>query len=209
MPRLIEHQDQRNCAVHAINNALQRRIVSPQDAIDNIRKRFEALVHARASRKRAITMPLRITIDRFIAQETQHGLSIDDLVPTLRKHGYATRLFSQQVAPPSIEQLLLGRWVVMGRYPHFGHALALCEGHVIESITQREPRPYHLLDRDSPWPDRFVPRVFIRLDKATPPAVVDTTDDATDDTARDDTMDYTTMDTMDDMMDHSTFSKMI
>jgi hypothetical protein len=82
-------------------------------------------------------MPLRITIDRFIAQETQHGLSIDDLVPTLRKHGYATRLFSQQVAPPSIEQLLLGRWVVMGRYPHFGHAIALCDGHVIESITQR------------------------------------------------------------------------
>lgn len=203
MPQLIEHQDQRNCAVHAINNALQRRIVSPQDAIDNIRKRFDALVHARASRKRAITMPLRITIDRFIAQETQHGLSIDDLIPTLHKHGYSTRLFSQQVAPPNMEQLLLGRWVVMGRYPHFGHALALCDGHVIESITQREPRPYHLLDRDSPWPERFVPRVFMRLDKATPPTVVDATDDTTrDDTTRDDTTD--------DMMDHSAlFRKMI
>ena len=179
MPQLIERQDRRNCAVHAINNALQLRLVSPQDAIDNIRKRFDELVHARASRKRAITMPLRITIDRFIAQETQYGLSIDDLVPALHKNGYSTLFFSPEVAPPNIEQLLIGSWVVMGRYPHFGHAIALCDGHVIESLTHREPRPYHLLDRDGQWPDRFVPRVFIRLDKATPPpTVVDVTDNS-------------------------------
>jgi hypothetical protein len=169
MPQTIEHQDQLNCAVHAINNALQMRIVSPQDAVDNIKKRFEKVVKSRANRKRAITMPQCITIDRFIAQETQHGFRIDDLIPTLNEHGYRAQLFSHDVSPPNMEQLMVGSWVIMGRYPHFGHAIAMCDGHVIESITQREPRPYHLMDRESPWPARFVPHVFIRLDKTTQP----------------------------------------
>ena len=179
MPHTIEQQEPLNCAVHAINNALQRRLVSPQDAIDNIKKRFEKIVNFRASRKRAITMPLRITIDQFIAQETQDGFRIDDLLPTLKKHGYCAKFFFRDASPPTVEQLLLGSWVIMGQYPHFGHAIALCDGHVIESITQREPHPYHLLDRESPWPDRFVPRVFMRLDETTPPTVFESTDEST------------------------------
>lgn len=176
MPDIIERQDQQNCVVHAINNALQRVLVSPQDAIDNIKRRFAMIERARSTRKRAMKRPMGITMDRFIAQETRGGLRFDDLIPTLGEHGVRVHMFSLEPSTFDTRQLLVGRWVVIGRYPHFGHAIALCDGHVIESISEREPWPYHLLDRESPWPAQFVPRVLIRLDEtATPPTVVEST----------------------------------
>lgn len=153
MPRsvkVVETQTENNCTLHAINNAFQRVVVTPADAMASIRARFErSNASLRAKGKSELVW------ETFRDEEMLHGYSLSDLYAALRRQGYVPRNFAAQDDRVRRAALLNGMWVVLGRYPNFAHAIAVRDGFVIESIADSEARPYHVSERKSLWPRGF------------------------------------------------------
>ncbi len=139
-PRVIERQRGRHCAVHATNNALQRVVVTDDDAIDNIKLRFKKLRRQ------------NVDWNTFLSEQKALGFYFEDLIPALKGQGYDVNNFDvntflDTITPSLPELMLSGSWVVLGSYGTMDHAIAVYNGYVIESIESKAPAPYHFASK--------------------------------------------------------------
>jgi hypothetical protein len=151
-PIRIEQQVANHCSIHAINNALQADVVSWQDALDSIKRRFDLANKRRAESRRPL-----LDWRTFLDDNTSKGASLSDVAQVLRDKG----IFMHEYYSVSYSSLIHGNWVVCGEYPEYGHAIAIHNGLVIESMKHRA-KPYRLTP-DMKWPEGFEPTVFIQL----------------------------------------------
>ncbi len=171
IPRVIESQRGRNCAIHATNNALQRVVVTEADVAQNLRLRFDKYSESSRSRKN----PTELHWPTFRSEQTRLGYHFEDLIPALNQQGYMVNM-SYGIHSPNLPRLMLsGSWVVLGRYETFDHAIAVYNGHVIDSLLSKVSVPYHFAskirgatsDKDRlrlMFPAGFTPRLAIAIE---------------------------------------------
>ena len=156
MAKRIESQREKLCTVHAINNALQNRVVDENDAVIAIRQRFEFI-----NEKLALKGKPFINYDTFYRSESEKGFSID----LFRKKLRDVNLFlHHRKIPVSAKIYSEGSWVVLGKYPTFNHAIGISDGYLIESIGSI--KPYKL--KDLGFPQDFVPLSFFEINSEPP-----------------------------------------
>lgn len=182
MPKVIQEQCGLLCVIHGINNALQRVAVSEDDAIAHLRQYFTSLNESRRKAGQKL-----LVWKNFFQTYAGEGYTADYLRSALRDQGlYLKELKRPNEQPQEVilEHLKKGNWLVSGRYPEYGHSIAVHDGYVIESVLDREPKPYEMSMRKSPWPKNFVPFAYYRLSptpaspkKASPGAVIELDDD--------------------------------
>jgi hypothetical protein len=144
------------CTIHAINNALQRKIVNVADADEALRERFDNI-----NLKLALKRKPLIDFDSYYHSESDMGFSIDLFREKLLKFNLFLHLRTIPL-PKSIYSR--GSWVVLGRYPRFNHALAIRNGYVIESLSKE--KPYKL--KDFGFPRNFEPFLFFEISSESP-----------------------------------------
>jgi hypothetical protein len=152
----IECQKGKLCAMHAINNALQKVVVRESDGKAYLKMKFDEFNKSRIRKH----MPILNWSD-YYKDNTARGFSIDVFGEKLGRLGY----FMHIIRSPSIKKLSRGSWIIIGKYPKFGHALAIKDGYLIESFTKYKPYKINL-----GWPKSFVPSVYISVDKRRPKA---------------------------------------
>lgn len=153
-PRVIQAQSGRNCSVHATNNALQRIVVTETDAEYSIRQRFDHInnhsksMARKREKMRAVGLtPTKLDWHTFHSEQTRGGYHFEDLIPALTERGYKVNMNCGLGSPGLTQRMLHGSWVVLGRYETFDHAIAVCDGYVIDSILHKVRVPYHFESR--------------------------------------------------------------
>lgn len=135
-----EEQEEFNCAIHAFNNAMQKRLITKAMVTEYLKT-----VYAN------FRMP-KLSKTDFIKQESERGFSPDHIIAIARTLGF---YFHDLPLDTDLKTLVSGSYFLMGRYPEFSHAIGMSNGYVIESIRAIEKAPYLVTTRASALPRNY------------------------------------------------------
>lgn len=165
MPQVIETQIEKNCTIHAINNALQERLVTVKDGDDDLLKRFHNY-----NKKRLEKGLSALNKKKFMHDFKGNGYSIDYFFEKLKQNGYF--ISHVPIDHVSIENLKIGSWVILGSYPEFAHALAIRDGFIIESLGSGIL--IQISGKKVKWPSGFSPKSFFTFSRV--PKILETSE---------------------------------
>ena len=126
--RVIDVQHEKFCTVHAINNALQKKLIQCSQARKALVDYYTNLNAIRKAKGKPPLDSEAFFYDNY--ERSGFSLSLFDSI-LKSKH-----LMMQTVhGTPSIPRLQSGIFVVSGEYPSFKHAIGIHKGYIIESLN--------------------------------------------------------------------------
>jgi hypothetical protein len=173
VPKIVDEQCGKLCTVHALNNALQKKIFTGSDALDALRREYDATKADVESRGKT----MRTTWEKYKADMTEGGFS-----PTLwRSMLHAKTDFTVDRYFTSSRAILdlarsgrmdKGRWLIAGvSNGRYRHSIAVVDGYVIDS--ELDSVFMMVPSEDNPFPAHYKPETAVEI--------VPASDDAEDD----------------------------
>jgi hypothetical protein len=152
--------------IHSVNNALQAKVLTKQDVIQEIKHRFQ---RTNAKLKKKNSKPLEWSA--FLEDATQDGFYPADVNAAMEQKNYTLHSFNFNTENKVFIDKILdehGARVVYGRYDvgdskSMSHAIGVHNGFLIESSITHSPQPYKMSDPARRWPDKFTPTLVTTI----------------------------------------------
>ena len=160
-PVIIETQEGYNCGVHAINNALQAKVLTRKDVVKEIENSYRKYNEKKEKKGKAL-----LVWKEYLEQCSVGGLYPDHIKEALHKKGYKVHGFF--VTPENnafINKVLddVGARTIAGFYKDadgnklFDHSIGVHNGYLIESILTLSSKPYKMSEAANRYPENFTP----------------------------------------------------
>lgn len=173
VPKIVDVQCGKLCTIHALNNALQKKIFTSTDALAALRQEYDATKADVEARGRT----MRATWEKYKADMTEEGFSAGlwrlmlhaktDF--TVGRYVMGTRAILDLARSGRMEK---GRWLIAGvSNGRYRHSIAVVDGYVIDS--EQDSVFMMVPSEDNPFPAHYKPDTAVEI--------VPASDDAEDD----------------------------